>query len=204
VCAWGGFASECPNRRSYEWPTPNRNGDPRADVTIEVLPTAWGFLGGTLGFDRLTNEPITVVRCGVKLQMVFSGQVGKPSAIEVIRRVIEGIVLFGVAEFLTRCVARWLVYGKRFEDITRDKVDMERAKVFDKDGGLIGQLHHTLTHTRSRKVPVHTPAAGGAPNYTPVAAVVQSTPPADAARSIALGLDDSQPVNLNLNKPRGP
>ena len=140
-----------PHRRTYEWPTPNKDGDPRADVTLEVLPTAWGYLGGTLGFDNDSNEPITIVRCGVKLQMVFSGLVGKPSVIELIRRAIEGVVLFGVAEFLTRNLARWLIYGKRFEDIATEEVDMESVKVLDRDGGLIGRLHNALMRVRPGK-----------------------------------------------------
>ena len=77
---------------------------------------------------------------------------GQLSFIELTRRLVEGVVLFGMATSITGFVARWLLYGKVYNALVTDKVSLEQHDVLDKDGGAFGWLHHTLKSAPAQAV----------------------------------------------------
>jgi hypothetical protein len=111
---------EYSNFRQYEFAGSPRSGRPQAQVTVEALPSAWGFLGRSQSFDPQTLEPVSIRRTGIKVQIIFSGQYGRFDFVQLVRRILEGVVLFGMASYGTEMIARWLIYRTSYEHITSD------------------------------------------------------------------------------------
>lgn len=118
------------NLRTWELPSVGA-GTPRADVTVEVLPNAWGFMGATPVNDPVLG-PGVAYQTGVRLQFVFSGSVGTVSAFEIIMRFVEGQVLLGVALLVTRLLASYWIHRHSFDSViapvvTREHLDTVAA-----------------------------------------------------------------------------
>jgi hypothetical protein len=126
------------NLRMGELPSLQAAGRPQADVTIEVLPTAWGFIGSVTEYDAASSQLVSVSRMGIKIQIIFSGEVGVYSASELVRRIVEAIVLLGAAAFVTEAVARWGVYRGRDGAFQRIVVDHAEEEELLKGGKGLG------------------------------------------------------------------
>jgi hypothetical protein len=116
------------NLRPYDFAGLPGSGAPRADVTVEVLPNAWGFLGSTQTVDPATLAPVTVTRTGIKVQLSFTGQVGRFDFVELVRRLVEGIVLMGMAALGTEIVAERFLYRGAYDGLTSERVHWDRLR----------------------------------------------------------------------------
>ena len=170
------------NFRQYEFAGSPRSGRPLAQVTVEALPNAWGFLGRSVSYDPQTLAPVIVRRTGVKVQVIFGGQFGRFDFVELVRRVLEGVVLFGVASYGTEMIARWLVYRDSYERITSDRIGRDQLAALQKrqavrDGGPppppaepaampagLGHSRRTATDKGGFEEPGGAPVVGTAPD----------------------------------------
>ncbi len=98
--------------------------DPRCDVTVEQVPTAWGYEGTDLVYDAVLQSPVERTRTGVKLQIIQQGQYGQSRWENVILRLVEALVLFGLARVLTDMVARYCLYGREYVCSVVEEVDL--------------------------------------------------------------------------------
>jgi hypothetical protein len=103
------------NLRTWNWPTLSPVGDPLCEVTVEIAPNAWGYLGSLSAFDPVVG-PVTVQRTGIKAQLVFSGSVGSFDVPTIILRLVEALVLFGLSQVLTDLLARHVLHRRIFKD----------------------------------------------------------------------------------------
>jgi len=97
---------------------------PQCHVTVEALPQAWGFLGGSLSTASVngTDVAAVTVRTGVRLQVIQSGSIGAFDIIQLILRLVEASVLFGFARFATDTIAEnRCCLGGRFVARTTDQ-----------------------------------------------------------------------------------
>jgi hypothetical protein len=100
------------NLRLWEFPTPGI-GSPLAELIVERLPTAWGYLGTSVAADPILG-PVAIDRVGVRLQFVFGGSVGSASLFTIVLRLIEATVLLQLANVVTDAVARWVLHRKGY------------------------------------------------------------------------------------------
>ena len=108
---------EYSNYRPWElWP------DPRCDITVRALPGAWGFLGTDQVMDRHLDIPVQRTRTGITLQIIHGGTLGRPRWEHVILRLVEAIVLFGLAHLVTEALARHVLYRSSFAAAVSDEV----------------------------------------------------------------------------------
>lgn len=119
------------NLRTWELPSVGA-GSPRADITVELLPTAWGFIGSTPVDDPILGPSVSY-QTGVKLQFVFTGSVGVVSVFEIIMRFVEGQVLLGVALLVTRLLAELWLHRHSYDEvvvpvITREQLEEAAVK----------------------------------------------------------------------------
>jgi hypothetical protein len=99
---------------------------PQCHISVEALPQAWGFLGGTTGSAPGNGQSITV-RTGVRVQVIQSGTIGAFDIIQLILRLVEASVLFGFARFATDVLAeRQCCLGRRFVHLTTDQFETDR------------------------------------------------------------------------------
>ena len=130
------------NLRQFEFPRVDEAyGRPQAHVTVEAVKSAWGFVGATQGLDPVTQEPVFISRSGIRVQFVFSGQVGQFQGIELIRRLVEGIVLLGVASFGTEVVARWILYQRDYNKMTSETVHWNKARALKHAHVFVNRIH---------------------------------------------------------------
>ena len=115
------------NFRDYEFAGSPLSGRPMARATFEALPGAWGFLGRAERLDPVTLEPVSVSRNGVKLQLTLSGEFGRFNLVVLVRRALEGVVLFGMA-YGTELVARRFLYRSSYDRITSDRLGREQLQ----------------------------------------------------------------------------
>lgn len=87
---------------------------PRCDVTVEALPSTWGFLGTDSGWDAVAGGPVQRTRTAVKLQVIHQGSVGQSKWENVVLRLVEAVVLFGLAHAVTGCLARCCLYRQSY------------------------------------------------------------------------------------------
>ncbi len=129
------------NLRPYEFAGSLSAGKPAAKVTVEVLPNAWGFVGASQTIDPETSMPITIQRAGIKVQLIFSGQVGQFDYMMLVRRLVEGVVLFGLAAFGTEIVARWFLYRGSYESMTRETIQWNKLRAAMKLKTIASRVH---------------------------------------------------------------
>jgi hypothetical protein len=132
------------NLRPYDFAGLPGSGAPRADVTVEVLPNAWGFLGSTQTVDPTTLAPVTIIRTGIKVQLNFTGQVGRFDFVELVRRLVEGIVLMGMAAFGTEIFAEWFLYRGAYDSLTSEKVHWDRLRAAVRLRGIVARVQQEV------------------------------------------------------------
>ena len=104
--------------------------NPRCDVTVEQVPTAWGYEGTDLVYDARLQSAVERTRTGVKFQILQQGQYGQSRWENVVLRLVEALVLFGFARVLTDLVARYALYGQTYLDFVVKPVDLRPGKDF--------------------------------------------------------------------------
>jgi hypothetical protein len=120
------------NLRTWELPSLGI-GSPLVECEVERVPLAWGYLGDDMTFDNVLG-PVTRRRFGVKVLLVPTGTVGQFSWFALVLRFVEGVVLFGIAEFFTNMLARlWLhrdVYHNTIvSHVTQEKIQESRKRI---------------------------------------------------------------------------
>jgi hypothetical protein len=127
------------NLREYEFAGSPNAGRPQAEVTAEALQKAWGFAGSEQRVDPATGAQYTVSRNGIRVQLILTGRVGQFDPMQVVRRLLEGVVLLSVAAISTEAVARRVLYRRAYDGLTSEVVPGPHPKALErvaKGGGL--------------------------------------------------------------------
>jgi len=209
---------EYTTHRMWEWPS-SKYGSPLCTITVERVPTAWGFLGSSNSYMPGAG-PVLLTQTGIKLQFVPGGLVGVFDPFSVVLRLIEAVVLFGIAEYITDKLAQHVfhrgIYHSIFvshvsaDSITASKsqwraskrlADARRSRQGISMGRLLSEWRSSTRVAAVEPEPVETAqtsaAAGGstARTATLVATTVAPSPVAEVPASPA-GVVTDNPLSL--------
>ena len=129
------------NLRQYQFVGSPGAGKPAATVTAELLPNAWGFIGASQTVDEKTRLPVSIRRTGIKVQLIFAGQVGQFDFMELLRRLVEGVIMFGMAAFGTEFIARWLIYRGSYDSLTSEHLHWSKLRAIVKLRTMAARVH---------------------------------------------------------------
>jgi hypothetical protein len=130
------------NYRDYEFVGMPSTGKPMAVATAEALNTAWGFIGTSQIIDTQTKSPVSIIRTGIKVQMSFAGKVGRFNFMQLVLRLLEGVILLGMAVFGTEIIAQWLIYRGHYEKMTSERLHWSKLKNVMKLRTVAARMHN--------------------------------------------------------------
>jgi hypothetical protein len=119
---------EYTTHRMWEWPS-SKYGSPLCTITVERVPTAWGFLGSSNTYMPGVG-PVFLTQTGIKLQFVPGGLVGVFDPFSVVLRLIEAVVLFGIAEYITDKLAQHVFHRGIYHSVFVSHVRADSITAF--------------------------------------------------------------------------